>query len=139
MTATHSLARRLPAITAATLLAAACVATGPSGGSGSSAPPAVSVGNAISGYSLTGEALSGDLYCTYYAPDGSVGTSFEGMPAEWGRWTAEGNRVCETRNGITSCNRFDIRPAGQVVMTSLDGSGGFQTSGTLTPGNRCGV
>ncbi len=151
MAAIHRHLRGVSAVAAAALLTAACVATGPSGSGGSAgssggtatgtAPTtaSASVGNAIRGHSLTGEAISGDFFCSYYAPDGSFGRVFEGLPPEWGNWTASGDRVCESVDGITGCNRFQLQPGGQVILTNLDGSGAFQTMARLTRGNSCGV
>ncbi len=138
---------RLAAIGVSALLIASCMTQSQPSGSGQSATPttaappapASSVYADLAGASLVAEALSGDLYCIYYAPDGTMGVAFENQPPAYGTWTVNGNDVCETTDGFTECNRFQIAANGVVTMVSLEGSGAFTTAGQLFEGNECGV
>ena len=93
----------------------------------------------LAGNSLVGEAISGDTYCSYYAPNGSMTRVFQGFAPEYGSWMADGTAVCETVNQVTGCSRFDFGANGQVTVTSLEGSGGFATPAVMVSGNQCGA
>lgn len=124
------------------LAVAACQTSGSDGG-GSAAPTntptSQSLQAQLSAHSLSGEAISGDMYCSYYAPDGTMTRVFEGFPPESGTYTVDGDRLCETIGGVTGCNQIDIQPSGLVVLTNLEGSGAFPTEAAISPGNTCGV
>jgi len=111
-------------------------------GGPSSAVPGAPTGDTlaanIAGNSMSGAAISGEAFCTYYAADGTTTGTIGGIPRT-GAWTVEGDAICETTDGVTGCSRVDILPTGQVTLTSLDGSGAFQTSATMAAGNQCGV
>lgn len=139
-------AARFTAGFATLALVAGCVAQpGPSGGgtlqppAGTSPASATAVSSAVSGSSMIGQAISGDLFCTYYAPDGTVGTVMTGGSADYGTWQATGDRLCQTVDGIQSCSRVTLLPRNEVELVNLDGSGGFTTSAALVAGNECGV
>lgn len=117
---------------------AAVSATGGPASTVPGAPTGQTLAGRIAGNSLSGEAISGEAFCTYYAADGSL-TGRIGGAAESGTWAVEGAALCETKGGVTGCSRVDILPTGQVTMTSLEGSGSFQTSATMTAGNQCGA
>lgn len=138
---------RLAAVAVSALLIASCTTQGRPSGGGQAATPATAAPSApasalyadLAGASLIAEALSGDFYCIYYAPDGTMGTVVESFAPEYGTWTVNGDTVCETTSGLTECNRFQVAPDGAVTMVSLDGSGAFTTVGQLFEGNECGV
>ena len=129
------------AIASAALIVASCqTAAGPSR---SASAPAATAGQGpftrLAGNGVIGEAISGEDYCRYYAPDGQLTAVFAGFAPEYGFWSVDGTAVCETMRQTTGCSRFDFGPNAQVTMTSLEGFGGFSTSGVVAAGNKCGA
>lgn len=140
--------RLLPAAALAALLLSAASCEAPHSGTIPAAPPGTAtpapasgsaLESSLAGRSLMGTAISGDEYCSYYAPNGSLTRAFAGTAPEYGTWSVDGMDLCERIGPTTGCSRLIFQPNGLVSITSLEGSGLFATMATIADGNRCGV
>jgi hypothetical protein len=93
---------------------------------------------ALNNSSLLGIGISGEGFCSYYAPDGTL-TSVIGGVVQSGSWTLDGIRLCETVGGVAGCDKLAlVPPTMQVVrMTADQGTGGFDVLAALRPGDQC--
>jgi hypothetical protein len=106
------------------------------------AVPGAPTGQALAGHiastSLSGVAVSGETFCSYYAADGTMQRTIGGGAPSAGTWAVNGAALCSTVDGVTGCDQVDLLPTGQVTLTNLEGSGVFPVSATIAAGNQCG-
>jgi hypothetical protein len=93
----------------------------------------------VAGDSIIGTNIAGEAFCTFYAEDGTSVTTSPGAPARRGTWSVRDGTVCESRDGVAWCSRFDFRPPTfeTVTILSLEGSGAFPITAQVASGNNC--
>ena len=93
---------------------------------------------AVVNNSILGIDATNNPFCSYFAPDGSLTSVFIGTP-RYGTWSADGNLICETIDGQTTCNDVEyVPPSYQVARMILqEGTGSFSYLGAIRPGDQC--